>query len=54
MAKCESEGLTDSEEYKEAAMQFYKRYVMRTEFPPELLEGFDWLSEKDPTVYTTM
>lgn len=54
MTKCETEGRTSSEEYKDAAMNFYKRYVIRNEFPPELLDGFKWVLEVDPTVYSTM
>ncbi|MBL0388082.1 proline iminopeptidase-family hydrolase [Tumebacillus sp. ITR2] len=34
VARCEAEGTTDSEEYQEAMMQYYKRHLCRIDSPP--------------------
>ncbi|KAL0955742.1 hypothetical protein HGRIS_001958 [Hohenbuehelia grisea] len=50
----EEAGTTDSQEYQEAVMEFYKKHVCRLEpWPQEIQESFKGLSE-DPTVYHTM
>jgi L-proline amide hydrolase len=50
----EDAGTTDSPEYAEACMVFYRRHVCRLDpWPPEIEEGFAWI-ERDPTVYHTM
>jgi L-proline amide hydrolase len=50
----EEAGTTDSEEYEEACMVFYKRHVCRLDpWPQELVDAFGWIA-KDPTVYHTM
>jgi L-proline amide hydrolase len=50
----EEAGTTDDPEYEEACMVFYKRHLCRLEeWPPELVESFEWIA-RDPTVYHTM
>jgi L-proline amide hydrolase len=50
----EEAGTTDDPEYEEACMVFYRRHLCRLEeWPPELVESFEWIS-RDPTVYHTM
>jgi L-proline amide hydrolase len=50
----EEAGTTDDPEYEEACMVFYRRHLCRLEtWPPELIEGFEWIA-RDPTVYHTM
>ena len=52
--KHENDGTTDSDDYENAVMVFYKRHLCRvTPFPEVLLKMFDNLKE-DPTVYHTM
>lgn len=52
--RCEREGKTESEEYEQATLQFYARYMCRREpFPDVLNESFAQL-EQDKTVYLTM
>ncbi|KAF2716143.1 proline-specific peptidase [Polychaeton citri CBS 116435] len=52
--RCEREGQTETEEYEEAVMYFYKIHLCRLDpFPDELLHSFDQLKE-DHTVYNTM
>jgi len=52
--RCEREGTTESDEYKEAVMVFYRRHLCRVDpFPEELTDPFSDL-EKDSTVYETM
>jgi len=50
----EEAGTTDDPEYEEACMVFYRRHLCRLEeWPPELVESFEWIA-RDPTVYHTM
>jgi L-proline amide hydrolase len=50
----EEAGTTDDPEYEEACMVFYRRHLCRLEeWPPELVESFEWIT-RDPTVYHTM
>jgi L-proline amide hydrolase len=50
----EEAGTTDDPEYDEACMVFYRRHLCRLEeWPPELVESFEWIA-RDPTVYHTM
>jgi len=50
----EEAGTTDSTEYEEACMVFYRRHLCRLgEFPEELMRSFGAIAE-DPTVYHTM
>ncbi|EJD46609.1 proline-specific peptidase [Auricularia subglabra TFB-10046 SS5] len=54
MAKYEAKEDFDAPEYHGAVMEFYKRFVCRSEpMAPELLESFSAL-DKDNTVYMTM
>lgn len=54
LKKHESEGTTDSQEYKDAMQVFYDRHVCRVQPTPEIVSiGFRML-EEDPTVYYTM
>ncbi|TFY54624.1 hypothetical protein EVJ58_g8752 [Rhodofomes roseus] len=50
----EAAGTTDSKEYQDALMVFYKKHVCTLDpWPKQLLQSFD-VMDKDPTVYTTM
>jgi L-proline amide hydrolase len=49
----EDAGTTDSDEYREAMMRFYERYVCRIPFPEPLQRSFRQMDE-EPTVYHTM
>ena len=52
--KHEAEGTTDSQEYTDASMVFYKKHTCTVDpWPEELVQSFKEL-EKDPTVYHTM
>jgi len=52
--KHESEGTTDTQEYQDAAMTFYKKHTCVTDpWPEELNQSFAEFA-KDPTVYHTM
>ena len=52
--KHEAEGTTDSQEYTDASMIFYKKHTCTVDpWPEELLQSFKEL-EKNPTVYHTM
>lgn len=54
LAAHEESGTTDSQEYRSATDEFYRRHVCRTDpTPPEVKRTFDWMDE-DPTVYHTM
>ena len=55
LARCEKEGKTDSKEYQEATVVFYKKHLCRAEpWPaPEVQAALDCL-EGDDTVYSTM
>lgn len=54
LTRCEKEGKTDTKEYEEAVMVFYKKHVIRIEpWPQPVLDSFTQL-EADPTVYHTM
>ncbi len=54
IARCEKDGTTDSEEYKNAEMYYYSLHLCRkVPFPDELMQSFEQV-EKDPTVYFTM
>lgn len=52
LAKHESNGTTDSEEYQEATMEFYRRYLCRLSPWPEPLERAS--AGEGTAVYTTM
>lgn len=52
LLKCEQEGTTSSEEYKEAMKEFYKRFVYRLDYRAE-----EWdapYAQSNPEVYETM
>ncbi|KAH9834542.1 proline-specific peptidase [Rhodofomes roseus] len=50
----ELHGTTDSQEYQDAVMVFYKKHVCNMDpWPKELLQSFEAM-DKDPTVYSTM
>ncbi|KAH9929399.1 proline-specific peptidase [Fomitopsis serialis] len=50
----EAAGTTDSKEYQDAIMVFYKKHLCTLNpWPKELLQSFAAM-EEDPTVYTTM
>jgi L-proline amide hydrolase len=53
LARHESAGTTDSEEYEQAVMVFYQRHLCRIPFPDGLQRSFAQMGE-DPTVYHTM
>jgi L-proline amide hydrolase len=53
LTRHEQAGTTDSEEYEEAVMVFYRRHLCRIPFPDGLKRTFAQLAE-DPTVYHTM
>ncbi|KAI0684493.1 proline-specific peptidase [Cytidiella melzeri] len=54
LERCEREGRTDSQEYKDAEWEFYKRFMCRLEpFPADIMDGLAEL-ERDPTVYNSM
>lgn len=54
MAKYEAKEDFEAEEYQAAVMEFYKRFVCRTDpMPDEFLNSFESLA-KDNTVYMTM
>ena len=52
--KCETDGTTDSEEYEEAVMEYYSRFVCRLQPIPEEIMGALSELRKDPTVYSAM
>ncbi|QQZ10138.1 proline iminopeptidase-family hydrolase [Heyndrickxia vini] len=52
LAKCEKEGTTNSEEYKEAMKVFYKRFVYRLDSKPEELKSE--YAKSNEVVYETM
>jgi len=49
----EAAGTTDSEPYREAEMEFYKRHLCRVEWPDWLVECFEIL-DRNSEVYNTM
>ena len=54
MLKHEAAGTTESQEYQDAMIAFYKQHLCRVDpWPAELLQSFEWM-EKDHTVYMTM
>jgi L-proline amide hydrolase len=53
LTRHEEAGTTDSEEYEEAVMVFYRRHLCRIPFPDGLKRTFAQLAE-DPTVYHTI
>ncbi|KAI0774344.1 prolyl aminopeptidase-2 [Fomes fomentarius] len=54
LLKHEAAGTTDSKEYQDAMVVFYKRHLCRVDpWPAELLQSFEWM-EKDHTVYSIM
>lgn len=54
LTRCEEEGLTDTEEYETAMLEFYKFFVYRVDpIPKEFAETMENLKEDD-TVYYTM
>ncbi|KAI0750876.1 prolyl aminopeptidase-2 [Daedaleopsis nitida] len=54
LIKNEKAGTTDSQEYQEAMIAFYKRHLCRLDtWPAEVNQSFEWM-EKDHTVYHTM
>jgi len=54
LKRCEKEGRTDTEEYKQAVTVFYRRHVCRVwPFPTEFA-AVDEALEEDSTVYGTM
>ena len=53
LTRHEQAGTTDSQEYEEAVMVFYRRHLCRIPFPDGLKRTFSQLAE-DPTVYHTM
>jgi len=54
LQKHEREETTDDPAYMEACQVFYQRHLCRLEeWPPEVVEAFDWI-DRDPTVYHTM
>lgn len=52
LKKCENNGTTNSEEYKEATIEFYKRFVCRLDPYPEFLK--QGAKYKNPDVYNIM
>lgn len=51
----EKEGQFDSEEYLNASQVFNEQFICRvTPWPQDLVDAFDWLTQKDPTVYSTL
>lgn len=54
LEKHEEAGTTDSEEYEQAVMVFYRRHLCLTDpLPKAVVASLDWV-KKDPTVYHTM
>ncbi|KAI0722903.1 prolyl aminopeptidase-2 [Earliella scabrosa] len=54
LLKHEAAGTTESQEYQDAMIAFYKQHLCRVDpWPAELLQSFEWM-EKDHTVYMTM
>jgi len=52
--KHEQDGTTDSQEYRDGAMQFYKKHTCTLDpWPEELLASFE-IMDKNPAVYQTM
>lgn len=50
----EKEGQTDSQEYQDGVMRFYKKHVCTTDpWPQSLVDSFD-AAAANPTVYSTM
>ncbi|KAK4695030.1 hypothetical protein P7C71_g2643, partial [Lecanoromycetidae sp. Uapishka_2] len=52
--RCEREGMADSEEYEQACLMFYKRFLCRLDPWPEEVEICMEHLKNDPTVYQTM
>ncbi len=52
LKRCEENGTTDSPEYKEATVEFYKRFVCRLDPWPEIIKK--GAKYKGPEVYNTM
>ncbi len=54
LTRCERDGRTDTDEYEEAMLVFYRRHVCRVDpFPDEFAQSTDQL-KADSTVYETM
>lgn len=54
LTRCEKEGKTDTDEYEEAVMVYYRHYVCRLkDWPSEVNDAFAALKDDD-TVYWTM
>ena len=54
LARHEKDGTTDTPEYQEGLMQFYRKHILNLEvWPPEALKSMGQMGE-DPTVYRAM
>ena len=54
MHKHEEDGTTDSKEYRDGTMEYYKKHTCTLDpWPEELIASFE-VSDKNPTVYRTM